>query len=348
MTMTLNPDDFDFELPDALIARYPAAERRGSRLLVLNKHTGQCEHQHFPDFADILHPGDLLVLNNTKVMPARLAGHKASGGKISCLIERVLDDEHCALAHIKASHAPKVDTELVFSDTITAIVKARHQDLFELDFGSQTVFSVLDVLGEVPIPPYLGRDSDASDTERYQTVYASHKGAVAAPTAGLHFDAAMLETLKNKGVQIAQVTLHVGAGTFQSLKPEQLQSGKLHKEWLHVDEAVCKAWKDTRDRGGRVFAVGTTSVRALETAILHGDGVLTPYIGDTQLFIRPGFQFQAVDALLTNFHLPKSSLMMLVSAFIAEQGRKKLLAAYKQAVEQEYRFYSYGDAMVIV
>ncbi|WP_346839199.1 tRNA preQ1(34) S-adenosylmethionine ribosyltransferase-isomerase QueA [Microbulbifer sp. SAOS-129_SWC] len=341
--------DFHFDLPDELIARAPAEERRGSRLLCLDGPSGALEHRQFAELADLLEPGDLLVFNDTRVIPARLFGRKASGGKLEILIERVLD-EHSALAHIRASKSPKPGSTILLEDDTALEMVARHDALFELRFPPAGVLPVLERLGHMPLPPYIDRPDEDSDRERYQTVYNRHAGAVAAPTAGLHFDEAMLDALRGKGVETAFVTLHVGAGTFQPVRVDDIFEHQMHSEVLHVPESVCRAVADCRARGGRVIAVGTTSVRALESAAAMAEsaglptGELAPATGETDIFIYPGYRFRVVDRLITNFHLPESTLMMLVSAFA---GYEQTMNAYRAAVAQKYRFFSYGDAMLI-
>jgi S-adenosylmethionine:tRNA ribosyltransferase-isomerase len=329
--------DFDYALPQELIAQFPTADRRGSRLL----HLGDgITDRSFGDFAGLLRPGDLLVFNDTRVIKARLAATKASGGRAEILIERVLGDR-AVLAHIKASKSPKPGGQLMLADGVVATVTGREDDLYALDFSTDVV-SFLDAHGEVPLPPYLGRAADISDIDRYQTVYARDPGAVAAPTAGLHFDDAMLKETRAAGVQHAWVTLHVGAGTFQSLREENIKQNKLHSERVEVSEACCIAVAQTKRAGGRVIAVGTTSVRALECA--SAGGSIEAFNGETDMFIVPGYTFRTVDAMLTNFHLPRSSLLMLVAAFA---GKDRILDAYKHAVGEKYRFFSYGDAMFL-
>ncbi|MFG0683650.1 tRNA preQ1(34) S-adenosylmethionine ribosyltransferase-isomerase QueA [Pseudomonas sp. WSY_20] len=332
--------DFSFELPDSLIARHPLAERHGSRLLVLDGPSGALEHRQFPDLLGYLRPGDLMVFNNTRVIPARLFGQKASGGKLEMLVERVLDS-HRVLAHVRASKAPKVGTVILVDGGGEAEMVARHDTLFELRF-TEEVLPLLDRVGHMPLPPYIDRPDEGADRERYQTVYAEKAGAVAAPTAGLHFDEALLEQIAAKGVEQAFVTLHVGAGTFQPVRVDKIEDHHMHKEWLEVSQSVVDAIEACRARGGRVIAVGTTSVRSLESAAR--DGQLKPFSGDTDIFIYPGRPFHVVDALVTNFHLPESTLLMLVSAFA---GYPETMDAYAAAVEQGYRFFSYGDAMFI-
>lgn len=332
--------DFDFVLPEELIARHPLAERSGSRLLVLDGPTGQLAHRRFADLLAYLEAGDLLVFNDTRVIPARLFGQKASGGKVEVLVERVLDTQR-VMAHVRSSKSPKPGSELIFDGEARAVMVARHDTLFELEFD-QPVLPLLEQIGHMPLPPYIDRPDEDADRERYQTVYARKAGAVAAPTAGLHFDQPLLDALAAKGVERAFVTLHVGAGTFQPVRVERIEEHVMHREWLEVSAEVVEAIKACKARGGRVIAVGTTSVRSLETAAR--DGELKPFSGDTDIFIYPGRPFHVVDALVTNFHLPESTLLMLVSAFA---GYAETMAAYREAVEQRYRFFSYGDAMFI-
>ena len=334
--------DFSFELPDELIARYPLEQRSASRLLYLDGNSGAILHRQFSDILALLNPGDLLVFNDTRVIPARLFGEKASGGKVEVLIERVLDARQ-ALAHVRASRAPKPGTLLRLEGEVCAEVTGRRGNLFELRFDiDRHLVEVLEAHGHMPLPPYMKRDDQQSDRERYQTVYNRNPGAVAAPTAGLHFDTELLAQLAARGVQQVFVTLHVGAGTFQPVKVEQVEDHRMHAEYIEVSEAVCQAVRDTRARGGRVVAVGTTSVRCLETA--SRDGEIRPYSGDTDIFIYPGYQYRTVDALITNFHLPESTLLMLVSAFAGYDG---IMQAYRAAVAERYRFFSYGDAMFL-
>ncbi|GAB3377608.1 S-adenosylmethionine:tRNA ribosyltransferase-isomerase [Azotobacter armeniacus] len=332
--------NFHFELPGTLIARHPLTERRASRLLVLDGVTGGLQHRRFADLLDYLRPGDLMVFNNTRVIPARLFGQKASGGKLEILVERVLDDVR-VLAHVCASKSPKPGSKILIEGGGEAEMLARHDALFELRFA-QSVLPLLERVGHMPLPPYIDRPDEAADRERYQTVYADRAGAVAAPTAGLHFDEALLAAIRDKGVATAFVTLHVGAGTFQPVRVERIEDHHMHREWLEVAPDVVAAVAACRARGGRVVAVGTTSVRSLESAAR--EGVLRPFSGDTDIFIYPGRPFHVVDALVTNFHLPESTLLMLVSAFA---GYSETMAAYAAAVEQGYRFFSYGDAMFI-
>ncbi|MDG9853298.1 tRNA preQ1(34) S-adenosylmethionine ribosyltransferase-isomerase QueA [Pseudomonas nitroreducens] len=332
--------DFHFDLPEALIARHPLPERRSSRLLVLDGPSGELSHRQFADILGFLQPGDLMVFNNTRVIPARLFGQKASGGKLEILVERVLDS-HRVLAHVRSSKSPKPGSKILIDGGGEAEMLQRHDALFELGF-SEDVLPLLERVGHMPLPPYIDRPDEDADRERYQTVYAERAGAVAAPTAGLHFDEALLESIRAKGVETAFVTLHVGAGTFQPVRVERIEDHHMHNEWLEVSQEVVDAVAACKARGGRVVAVGTTSVRSLESAAR--DGVLKPFSGDTDIFIFPGRPFHVVDALVTNFHLPESTLLMLVSAFA---GYPETMAAYAAAVEQGYRFFSYGDAMFI-
>jgi len=335
-------DDFDYHLPGELIAQAPAAVRSASRLLHLDGVTGALRDQHFADVLDLLRPGDLLVLNDTRVIKARLTGRKATGGQIEVLIERVLD-QHQALAQIRASHAPKVGGMLVLDDDIEVEVMARHDDLYQLRFaGDAGVLALLEQHGSLPLPPYITHDPDAGDETRYQTVYAKTPGAVAAPTAGLHFDEALLVALRARGVGIAFLTLHVGAGTFQPVRTQNLAEHRMHGEWYSLPQATVDALRTTHAAGGRVIAAGTTSLRALEAAAAEGE--LVAGAAETALFVLPGYRFRIVDCLITNFHLPKSTLLMLVSAF---GGVDHIRAAYQHAIAQRYRFFSYGDAMLI-
>ena len=329
--------DFDYELPDALIAQYPTDERRASRLLELGE---SLSDKQFSDLPQLLRSGDLLVFNDTRVIPARLRAHKDSGGRAEILIERIASERE-ALAHIRASKSPKPGTTLLLRYGVTAKVDGRDGELFTLRF-SDDVAAVLDTQGEVPLPPYLNRDVDADDVERYQTVYARDPGAVAAPTAGLHFDQQMLDDTSDSGVRHAWVTLHVGAGTFQALRHEDVERNRLHSERVDVGDECVQLVRETRAAGGRVIAVGTTAVRSLECASQGGS--LQPFHGETDLFILPGYRFASVDAMITNFHLPKSSLLMLVAAFA---GKERILSAYEHAVREQYRFFSYGDSMFL-
>ena len=332
--------DFSFELPDSLIARHPLPERRASRLLVLDGPSGRLEHRRFAELLDYLRPGDLMVFNDTRVIPARLFGQKDTGGKVEMLVERVLDARR-VLAHLRSSKSPKPGAKIHIDGGGEALMLARHEALFELEFG-EDVLPLLDRVGHMPLPPYIDRPDESADRERYQTVYAQRAGAVAAPTAGLHFDAQLLDALEQKWVERAFVTLHVGAGTFQPVRVERIEEHHMHREWLEVGQGVVDAVAACRARGGRVIAVGTTSVRSLESAAR--DGELKAFSGDTDIFLYPGKPFHVVDALVTNFHLPESTLLMLVSAFA---GYPETMAAYAEAIAEGYRFFSYGDAMFI-
>ncbi|MDY6943350.1 MAG: tRNA preQ1(34) S-adenosylmethionine ribosyltransferase-isomerase QueA [Pseudomonadota bacterium] len=334
--------DFYYDLPSDLIAQSPAEQRGMSRLLRVDGASGQCEDLSFADFPTQLSAGDLLVLNDTRVFPARFWGRKASGGRVEVLLERVLDN-HRVLAQVRASKSPKAGSHLVLEGDLDVRVEGRQEDLFVLHFaGEETVWDLAERHGHIPLPPYIDRPDADLDRSRYQTVFAREAGAVAAPTAGLHFDEAMLDRLRASGVDVAFVTLHVGAGTFQPLRVDDVAAHVMHAEWLRVPPQTCAAIDETKARGGRVVAVGTTVVRALETAAAAGR--LAPFEGDTQLFITPGYRFRVVDALLTNFHLPESTLLMLVCAFA---GREIVLRAYAHAVAARYRFFSYGDAMLL-
>ena len=336
--------DFDFDLPPELIAQFPSAERGSSRLLHVDS-AGALHDRWFSELPSLLRPDDLLVMNDTRVIKARLFGQKDSGGRVELLVERVVD-EFEALAFIRASHAPKPGSWIQLSEALSINVVARQDDLTRLRFP-QPVLEVLDRLGQLPLPPYIEHTPTADDETRYQTVYASEPGAVAAPTAGLHFDNAMLAALREQGVRTTQVTLHVGAGTFQPVRAENVAEHKMHSERYTVPQATVDAIRDTRARGGRVVAVGTTSLRALEAAAQMAaaqSGQLAAGSDETDIFITPGYRFHVVDTLITNFHLPKSTLLMLVSAFA---GVETIRAAYAHAIRQRYRFFSYGDAMFL-
>jgi S-adenosylmethionine:tRNA ribosyltransferase-isomerase len=337
----MKKSDFKYLLPEALIAQKPLAERHGSRLLCMDRNTSVTIDRQFSDFIDLINERDVLVFNDTKVIPARLFGNKQSGGKVEILIERILDDYH-AIAHVKASKSPKPGTLINLDKGFQCLVQGRVDDLFLLEFDDFKVLELLEQIGHIPLPPYITRADDESDLTRYQTVFAKESGAVAAPTAGLHFDLAMMNKIKAKGAQIVFVTLHVGSGTFQPVRVEDLSDHIMHKEFFAVNQATVDAVKLARARGGRVVAIGTTSVRALESA--SKSGVLVAGFGDTDLFITPGYQFNSVDAILTNFHLPESTLLMLVSAFA---GYQSIMGAYNHAVDRSYRFFSYGDAMFL-
>lgn len=336
--------EFSFALPEQLIASQPQAERSASRLLVMDRQTGELQHHIFKDILQLLNPGDLLVFNNTRVIPARLFGEKSSGGKVEVLVERLLEGQRF-LAHIRASKAPKAGAELLLENSAKVIMQQRHDTLFELELlGDEPVLAMLERLGHMPLPPYIARPDTEEDKARYQTVYNQKPGAVAAPTAGLHFDQPLLDQLQAKGIEFAYVTLHVGAGTFQPVRVDSILEHKMHAEYIEVDQAVVDAVAACKARGNKVVAVGTTSVRSLESAAKQHGGELKPYSGDTQIFIYPGYQFNVIDSLITNFHLPESTLIMLVSAF---SSREHVLNAYQTAIAEQYRFYSYGDAMFI-
>ncbi|MGA1742617.1 MAG: tRNA preQ1(34) S-adenosylmethionine ribosyltransferase-isomerase QueA [Pseudohongiellaceae bacterium] len=334
--------DFYFDLPEELIAHYPPEKRTDSRLLCISRETGDVSHRQFTDFPALLNPGDLLVFNNTRVIPARLFGQKESGGKVEVLLERVMA-ENQILAQVRASKTPKTGSTIIFTADAKAEVLGREGEFFILAFPETVdLMQLLDEIGHMPLPPYIKREDELLDKERYQTVYGEKQGAVAAPTAGLHFDEALLAEIEAKGIETAKVTLHVGAGTFQPVRTELIEEHKMHAEYLEVDETVCAKVNACRARGGRVIAVGTTSVRCLETASQSGE--ISPYKGDSSIFIYPGYEFKSVDALLTNFHLPESTLIMLVSTLA---GRENILKAYNEAIKEQYRFFSYGDATFI-
>lgn len=334
--------DFYFDLPEELIASFPLEERSASRLLSVDGNSGELAHGMFKDVLDLIEPGDLMVFNDTRVIPARLFGQKESGGKVEVLVERVLDSKR-ALTHVRSSRSPKPGAKLILDGGIEAEMVARHENLFELRFLIEgNLVEVLEEFGHMPLPPYMKREDQLSDRERYQTVYNKKPGAVAAPTAGLHFDDQLLAELAAKGVNSAFVTLHVGAGTFQPVKVDNIDEHVMHSEYIEVSAEVCEQVMQTRAKGGRVIAVGTTSVRSLESASQNGE--IAPFFGDSDIFIFPGYEFKSVDAMITNFHLSESTLLMLVSAF---SGYDHIKHAYQQAVEQKYRFFSYGDAMYL-
>jgi S-adenosylmethionine:tRNA ribosyltransferase-isomerase len=343
----MKTSDFAFKLPEQLIAKYPTEQRTASRLLHLDGVTGALGHHAFTDMLQFVDAGDLLIFNNTRVIPARLLGQKSTGGKVEVLVERILDD-HRVLAHVRASKSPKPGATLLLENAIEATMLGRHDALFELSFaGEQTVLELLEAHGHMPLPPYIDRPDEDSDKERYQTVYNEKPGAVAAPTAGLHFDNAILAKLKAKGVQTEFVTLHVGAGTFQPVKVDNVEEHVMHAEYAEVPETVVAAIKATKAAGKRVIAVGTTSMRSLESAAKKADEtdeLIVPFYEDTSIFIYPGFTFKVVDAMFTNFHLPESTLMMLISALA---GQDNVMHAYAEAIKNEYRFFSYGDSMFI-
>jgi S-adenosylmethionine:tRNA ribosyltransferase-isomerase len=335
-------EDFDFFLPPELIAQFPAPERTQSRMLYLDGARGLLRDGQFRDLPGHLRPGDVLVFNDTRVIKARLFGVKDSGGRVEALVERVLDD-HQVLAFIRASHGPRPGSGLTLAEDIRVTVLERQGDLYRLRFeGERPVLDLLERYGRLPLPPYIAHAPGQLDEARYQTVYARHPGAVAAPTAGLHFDQAMLAQLEAGGVRIAYVTLHVGAGTFQPVRVENIAEHRMHSEWYHVPQETVDAIRQAKAAGGRIMAVGTTSLRALEAAA--ADGELQAGYGETNIFIIPGYRFRVVERLLTNFHLPRSTLLMLVSAF---GGMENIRRAYRHAVEGRYRFFSYGDAMLI-
>lgn len=331
--------DFDFDLPDELIAQFPPALRGGSRLLHVES-SGLLHDRDFADLPRLLRPNDLLVMNDTRVIKARLFGQKESGGKVELLVERVLGKFE-ALAFIRASHAPQPGSKIHLGEAVTLEVEARQDDLTRLRFP-RPVLEILDELGQLPLPPYIEHIPTEEDEARYQTVYANQPGAVAAPTAGLHFDQAMLDDLREQGIRTTQVTLHVGAGTFQPVRVDNIADHRMHSERYTIPQATVDAIRETRDRGGRVVAVGTTSLRALEAASQSGE--LRTGTDETDIFITPGYRFRVIDALITNFHLPRSTLLMLVSAFA---GLDTIRAAYVHAIQARYRFFSYGDAMFL-
>ena len=347
----MKKSDFHYELPSELIAQNPLPQRPDSRLLVVDKNTGTFQDSVFTELPDFLESGDLLVFNDTRVIPARVFARKPTGGKVEVFIERILGDR-TAKVMLKASKTPALGSELFFGEGDTppkAVLTGRQGMFWLLEWrGNETLLEYAQQHGHMPLPPYIQRPDDAQDKARYQTVYSRQSGAVAAPTAGLHFDDALLCQLQSRGIQCAFVTLHVGAGTFQPVKSEDIRQHRMHKEWLQVSQASCDKVNATRAAGKRVVAVGTTSVRCLETAAgastdFEQSG-LQPYYGDTDIFIYPGYRFKAVDALLTNFHLPESTLLMLVSAFA---GKDLIDRAYRYAIGQRYRFFSYGDAMLL-
>jgi len=334
--------DFSFELPDHLIAKHPIAIRSASRLLHLDASSGDISHYQFNELASLLSPEDLLVFNNTRVIPARLFGRKETGGKVEILLERILNS-HSAKAQIRSSKTPKPESEILLDNSSVKVkVLGRDGSFFILQFPDPGVSAIANELGHMPLPPYIDREDGKEDRERYQTIYASKEGAVAAPTSGLHFDDSLFATLEDKGVKKTELTLHIGAGTFQPVRVENIEDHEMHSEWLDVPEAACSAVEQCREGNGRVVAVGTTSVRSLESASAMGK--LTPFQGDTNIFIYPGYEFKSVDAMVTNFHLPGSTLIMLVSAFA---GSKNIRHAYEVAIQESYRFFSYGDAMLI-
>ena len=338
----LKKSDFHFELPPELIAQAPLRERSASRLLVVPPAPAEFSDRQIRELPEFLRAGDLLVFNDTRVIPARLYGAKETGGRVEILLERITATDEVR-AQIGASKSPKPNSRIRLDDGTEVTVLGREDEFYKLRFESdEPLEQILLRAGHMPLPPYIHREADISDDERYQTVFARHTGAVAAPTAGLHFDEFLLQGLRAQGVEFGHVTLHVGAGTFQPMRSESLADHVMHREWLNVGAGLCAQVARVKAAGGRVIAVGTTVVRSLETAMR--DGELKPFAGDTQIFIFPGYRIRSVDALLTNFHLPESTLLMLVSAFA---GRERILSAYRHAVNERYRFFSYGDAMLL-
>lgn len=339
----MKKSDFHYDLPSELIAQAPLSERSASRLLVVDAPAKSFADRQFTDLVEYLHAGDLLVFNDTRVLPARLYGKKETGGAVEILIERVTGT-HSAVAQLGVSKKPKAGGRIILDDGSVLEVLGREGEFYTLRYeGPEPLEKLLARIGHMPLPPYIARVDEAADAERYQTIYAKSPGAVAAPTAGLHFDAPLLDALREKGVDFGYVTLHVGAGTFAPLRSDNVEDHHMHREWLNVGAELVEKIRRTRAAGGRVVAVGTTVVRALESSLRHGE--VAPFAGETQIFIFPGYRIASVDALITNFHLPESTLLMLVSAFA---GRELMLAAYRHAVEQRYRFFSYGDAMLIL
>lgn len=330
--------DFDFDLPKSLIAQSPPENRTDSRLLVPQS---PIIDTFFHNISSYVKPGDLLVMNNTRVIPARLFGHKASGGKVEIMIERLLNDRQ-VLAMVKASRAPQIDSYITLENGDKAKVISKDNGFYTLNFETDSLLDLLDSVGHIPLPPYIERSDEQADLERYQTVFAKHEGAVAAPTAGLHFDDELLSSLKEKGVNHCFVTLHVGAGTFQPVKVDKITDHKMHSEYFEISQSTVDQINEAKENGGRIIAVGTTAVRSIESAAKSG--LLMATKEETDIFIYPGYEFKIVDMLITNFHLPKSSLLMLVSAFI---GRDKMMDVYKHAIVNKYRFFSYGDAMLL-
>lgn len=334
--------DFNFELPSELIAQYPLANRSDSRLLNYDRKTGRHEHHQFKSLVNFLMPGDLLVMNDSKVIPARFYGTKMTGGKVEFLVERILDDQ-AFLAHIKTSKALKPGAQIQLDKSWHVEMVGRQNDLFHCKVATGSLDTMLHDIGHVPLPPYITREDNSFDLERYQTVYAAHKGSVAAPTAGLHFDDDILSDLQKKGIKLAYATLHVGAGTFRPVRSELITDHKMHTERFTISQHLSDAIHETRAIGGRVIAVGTTALRSLESAARLGE--FKPCSGETDIFIYPGYTFQICDGLITNFHLPESTLLMLVSAFI---GYDEAMALYRTAIEHQYRFFSYGDVSLLL
>ncbi|MGK0299026.1 MAG: S-adenosylmethionine:tRNA ribosyltransferase-isomerase [Gammaproteobacteria bacterium] len=335
--------EFHYNLPEELIAQYPLKNREDSRLLSLDKNSGTLTDQQFKLLLNQLKPDDLLIFNDSKVIPARLFGHKESGGKVEILIERVINN-HSVLAHVRASKSPKRGNKIVLENGECLLVDGREDDLFILMYnGDHTVIEMMERSGHIPLPPYIRREDELDDKSRYQTVYARYPGAIAAPTAGLHFTRELLTSLEESGINIGYITLHVGAGTFQPVRTDLIEDHIMHREWYQIDEALCVHVEETKKRGGRIIAVGTTVVRCLESASTTGS--LQPYSGDTDIFIFPGYKFNVIDGMITNFHISESTLLMLVCAFA---GKENIFSAYNHAIENKYRFFSYGDAMFIV
>jgi len=336
-------DEFSYQLPDELIAQFPSEQRGNSRLLVMKSPSGKLTDLEFSNLPGLLKAGDLLVFNDTRVIPARLFGNKETGGKVEILLERILDDQRM-LAQVRASKSPKPGIIIHLQNDINLELIEREDDMFVLDvIGGMSVLEVMQQVGHMPLPPYIQREDDVEDMDRYQTVYARTLGAVAAPTAGLHFTDELMQEITDQGVDIVFVTLHVGAGTFQPVRVDNIEEHQMHSEYLEVSVEVCEKVKKCKARGGRVIAVGTTAVRCLETAVQTDE--IETYQGETDIFIYPGYEFKVVDALITNFHLSESTLLMLVSAFV---GRDNIMNAYQHAIDEAYRFFSYGDAMFIL
>jgi S-adenosylmethionine:tRNA ribosyltransferase-isomerase len=337
----MNKQDFYFDLPEELIAQYPLAQRSDSRLLTYNRNSGEYGHYQFKEIADFLNPGDLLVMNDSKVIPARLYGHKLTGGKVELLVERITGT-YTFLAHIKASKALRAGGVIQLQQGNQLEILERQDDLFVCKSNIEAL-DLLNSLGHIPLPPYITRDDELIDEDRYQTVYAKYEGSVAAPTAGLHFDESVITSLHSRGVNIAYVTLHVGAGTFRPVRCDDIKEHKMHSEHFTLSPELCAAVHETKAAGNRVIAVGTTALRSLESAAR--EGVLTPCSKDTDIFIYPGYEFKICDGLMTNFHLPESTLLMLVSAFI---GHQQAMALYQEAIKNGYRFFSYGDTSLLL
>ncbi len=336
-------DEFSYQLPEELIAQFPTEQRGNSRLLTMVCPSGELTDLEFSNFPGLLKAGDLLVFNDTRVIPARLFGNKETGGKVEILLERILDDQQM-LAQVRASKSPKPGSMIHLQGGIRLELMERQEDMFVLDvIGEMSVLELLQQVGHIPLPPYIQRDDDVEDIERYQTVYAKKPGAVAAPTAGLHFTDKLMQEITEQGIDSVYVTLHVGAGTFQPVRVDNIEEHQMHSEYLEVSADVCEKVKQCKAKGGRVIAIGTTAVRCLETAAQASE--LKPYQGETDIFIYPGYEFKVIDALITNFHLSESTLLMLVSAFA---GRDNIMHAYQHAIDEAYRFFSYGDAMFLI